>query len=174
MTVSEPRGRCCVSWVGLLAVWAGVALAAGCGPSTPAGLLVATSWPLDERVRLQSEFHQWLPSSGLDLGHEPIRLEWLVLAPGDDIERVARRRSPPDVLLGGRGASLEHLSRAERLLPVAAADSVRWCVTRRTDAGLGRSGDPRADALRIVVGLAPARAGSMAGGLCPPDRGRRA
>jgi hypothetical protein len=145
MIVSEKLGRFAISCAGLLALLAATIAATGCGLAAPPGLLVATTWPLDERVRLQSEFQQWVASSRPD----PIRLDWLVLAPGDDVERLSRRRSPPDVLLGSRARSLAQLSREERLLPVRAPDSARWCVTRRMAASPTALGDPRVDTLAL-------------------------
>ncbi len=149
MTVSEMRGRNPVSWAGLLALGVVIAAATGCGASAQPGLLVATSWPLAERVRLQSEFQKWLVSSRPDQGHAPITLEWLALAPGVDLEQVALRRSPPDVWLGAGAESLEQLSRQERLLPVKARDSARWCITRRAASVPAVLGDPRRDSLSL-------------------------
>jgi hypothetical protein len=145
MIVSEKHGLLSVSLAGLLALGAALVAATGCGPSAPAGLLVATTWPLDERIRLQSEFQEWVASSRPD----PIRLDWLVLGPGDDLKRVSRRRNAPDVLLGARASALEQLARHERLLPVKSPDSARWCVTRRTAASPAGLGDPRVDALAL-------------------------
>jgi hypothetical protein len=149
MTVSEIRGRFPSSWAGSLALAVVMAMATGCGASAPRGVLVATSWPLDERFRLQSEFQQWVVSSKPDPGHAPITLEWLVLAPGEDIASVARRRNAPDVLLGARLVSLEQLALQERLLPVNGPDSARWCVTLRAGNRQAGLGDPRRDTLSL-------------------------
>jgi hypothetical protein len=122
----------------------------GCGQPAPPGLLIATSWPLEERVRLRSEFQSWLSSSTLDSAREPIRLEWLLLMPGDSIEPVARRRSPPDIMLGGSPSSFERLSHEKRLLPVDSPDSAPWWVSRRAVNRLAERGDPRSDSLSLA------------------------
>jgi hypothetical protein len=145
MTVFEIRGRAPVAWIGLVALGAVMAVATGCGATAPPDLLVATSWPHDARERLKLEFQQWVVSSSPDPGHEAVGLEWLVLADGEDIERVARRRIPPDILLGAGATSLERLSREERLLPVKGPNSARWCITRRAASGPAELGDPRRD-----------------------------
>ncbi len=92
-------------------------------------------------VRIQ----KWVTSPSAVTGTEPIVLEWLLLTPGDDMERVFRRRRPPDVLLGGPLPSLDRLARAERLLPLSASGLARYCVSRRTDNGPADLGDPRTD-----------------------------
>ena len=106
----------------------------------------------------------------------PVGLEWLVLAPGDDLERVIRRRNPPDVLLGGRAPSFERLAREERLMPVRGL-GIRFAgVARRrtrTTASTGARRSPYGSDF-AGVGDDGARAGSMAGGLCPAGPGRRA
>jgi hypothetical protein len=153
MTVSEIRGRFRNSLAGVLALGVVTAAATGCGPSEQPGVLVATNWPLDERVRIQSEFRQWLMSSIPDPGHAPIKLEWLVLAPGEDMAPVALRRSPPDVLLGAPVALLEQFSQQERLIPVKDTDSVRWCMTRQAGIQPAEPGDPRRDTLALAWAL---------------------
>jgi hypothetical protein len=149
MIVSGFRGRVPVSWAGLLALGVFMSAATGCGASAQPGLVVATSWPLDERVRLQSEFQHWLISPRRDPGHEPVSLEWLVLGPGEDMAPMARRRKPPDVLLGAGAATLEQLSRQELLLTVDDRGSPCWCVTRRAASDLAELGDPRRDTLSL-------------------------
>jgi hypothetical protein len=153
MTVSEIRGRFRNSLAGVLALGVVTAAATGCGPSEQPGVLVATNWPVDERVRLQFEFQQWLMSARPDPGHAPIKLEWLELAPGEDMAPLALRRSPPDVLLGAPVALLEQFSQQERLIPVKDTDSVRWCITRRAGIQPAEPGDPRRDTLALAWAL---------------------
>jgi hypothetical protein len=153
MGVSAIRGRYRVSWASFLTLGVVIGAATGCGRSTEPSVLVATNWPLDERVRIQSEFQQWMMSSRPDPGHAPIKLEWLVLAPCEDMAPLALRRSPPDVLLGARAASLEQFSREERLIAVTATDSVRWCITRRPGIQPAERGDPRRDTLALAWAL---------------------
>jgi hypothetical protein len=149
MSVFDMRGRFPVLWAGLLALGVVIAAATGCGASAQPGLLVATNWPFAERIRLQSEFQKWAMSSSPEPGRTPIKLEWLVLAPGEDVAQVTRRRIPPDVLLGAGAASLEELSRQARLLPVNAPNSARWCVTVRAGTRPAELGDPRRDVLAL-------------------------
>ena len=130
--------------VGLLA-----SLLTGCEQPASPSLVVATSWPLGERLRIESEFQQWQASSKLAAGHESIRVQWLLLMAGDPIEPVAHRRSASDVLLGGRALALDRLSAEGRLLPVDALDSARWCVCRQAAGDQAGRGDPRTDSLAL-------------------------
>jgi hypothetical protein len=153
MTVSEFRGRVPVPWAGMFALGIAMAVATGCGGPAQSGLLIATSWPLAARVRLQSDFQKWVVSSRPDPGDEPVRLEWLSLAPGEDMALLPRRRTPPDVLLGAGANLLEQLARQDGLLPVKPPGSARWCVTRRAGSRSGELGDPRRDTLSLAWAL---------------------
>src|SRR5262249_42722960 len=55
----------------------------------------------------------------------------LILPPGEDPARLAGRRSPPDVLLGGPPASYQRLDRMGRLAPLPLEGSPSWSVARR-------------------------------------------
>jgi hypothetical protein len=114
---------------------------------------VATSWPLAERERLQRELQKWMESSRLDSRNEPIRLEWLILAPGDDRERLSRRRDSPAVLLGGPISTLERLAREGRLTPVEDGGPVRWCVARGVPNRTTGFGDPRTDSVALEMAM---------------------
>ena len=81
MTSSDTLGRYPALLAGLLALGAFVVATAGCDPPSSRRLMVATRWPLAERVRLESELQKWSSSSRLDPGHEPIDLDWLILRP---------------------------------------------------------------------------------------------
>jgi hypothetical protein len=134
--------------------------------------VVATSWPIAERVRLESEFRKWAAQSKLDLGEQPINLKWLILTPGDDLARVASRRNPPDVLLGGSAGAFDRLARAGRLSPLPGQRAAYWCIARPSTfrlvdgsplsepghetAGLG---DPRTDPARLVWAMSQLKPG---------------
>jgi hypothetical protein len=111
---------------------------AGCEPSGSNSdrLVVATSWPPVDRLRLESEFPIWSGTSRFDRGHGPVRIEWLILDPGEDLVRVVQRRSPPDVLLGGPASSFVRLARRNRLSPLPLKDSPLWSIARQATIGL--------------------------------------
>jgi hypothetical protein len=102
----------------------------GCDVAAPDRLVIATSWPLDDRRRLEAEFAGWLASSSSPVARGPIRLEWLILEHGDDPARVVDRRNPPDVLLGGPASSFDRLARTGRLSALPLAGSPSWTVSR--------------------------------------------
>jgi hypothetical protein len=128
-------------------LFAAIAAPMGCDPAGPRGLVVATSWPRAERARLTAEFPKWLASSRLDSVSRPIHLKWLPLAPGDDLDRVTRRRDAPDVLLGVPISSLEQLGRDGRLVLVDGEDPVAWYITPGMADQSPAMGDPRTDAV---------------------------
>jgi hypothetical protein len=145
---------------GVLAVATVMAATAGCDRPAPGVLVVATSWPLAQRVRLQSDFRQWVTSSALDPGHTSIELKWLILAPGDDIRSITRRRHPPDVLLGSPSRALERLAHDGGLLTIQDSDDALWCASRQRPLGMTEFRDPRTDAIaleRVLEQLEPAR-----------------
>jgi hypothetical protein len=150
MSVFLSRGRCFFnSLLTRFALGAATAVLTGCDqPATP-GLVVATSWPREERARLQAEFLKWQASSTLNSGREPIHLEWLFLMPGEAVGPMARRASPPDILLGGIASSYQRMSYDGRLLPVGPSDSARWCVSRRATGQPAGRGDPRTDSISL-------------------------
>src|SRR5438552_3230522 len=101
-----------------LVAWAGVAFGPmGCGVRPSDRLVIATSWPLDDCRRLESEFAGWVAASSGPVATGSVRVDWLILGPGDDPARVAGRRTPPDVLLGGPASSFERPVRLGRLSP---------------------------------------------------------
>jgi hypothetical protein len=107
------------------------ALLSGCERPVGDPLIVATSWPATERRRLESEFAGWLADHPDSSSPIPIRLDWLILSPGDDLAPLADRREPPDVVLGGSVPQLERLARTNRLAPPSTAGSSAWAVVRR-------------------------------------------
>jgi hypothetical protein len=139
----------------------------------PERLVVATSWPLADRQRIESEFHDWVVVSGSPAGSVGIRLDWLILASGDDPARLPERANPPDILLGGPESLFESLASDRMLSPLEAADSPVWLEAHREpnrSAGTvsGREGgspeefaDPRHDLTSRAVAMILLRAGSF-------------
>lgn len=113
---------------GLMALVCVLTSAPGCGWTVSEGLVVATGWPLQERRRLELEFQNWLKSSSGIHRLASLEIDWLVLAPGDDLVRVVARRHPPDVLLGGRASTLASLAGSQSLDPILSADSALWSI----------------------------------------------
>jgi hypothetical protein len=107
-----------------------LAAPSGCEPLPRDALVVATSWPASERRWIETDFAEWLHEHPQPDAHGPIRLGWLILSPGDDLERLAARRDAPDVLLGGPARVLERLLEAKRLARSARAGSPEWLVVR--------------------------------------------
>jgi hypothetical protein len=149
MTVPDIAGRFPAAPAIALALLGIAAAMTGCDLSSPRGVVVATSWPLAQRDRLQSELRKWQGPAGPGSKHEPIRLEWLVVAPGDDREQLARRLDPPDVLLGGPDSVFERLARLERLIPVDSGNPARWCALAHPAGPPAVFGDPRVDSLSL-------------------------
>ncbi len=110
----------------------------GCGPQESDRLVVATSWPEADRLRIEEEFAGWVRTSNQD-GLRSVRLEWLIITPGDNVDRLAVRRNPPDVLLGGPASTFERLGRMNRLSPLPIEGSPSWSVARRTSIRLAGS-----------------------------------
>ena len=143
MTVSEIRGRVpLVTWAGLLAL--GAVHGRGDGLRRLRDARPARRHELAAR-RAGSPPIRVSTVGGLvearSRASEPIMLEWLSLAPGEDIERVTRRRSPPDVLLG----SLVIVVRATLTTRAAAAGRsprirLAGASTRRAAARFGGAG----------------------------------
>jgi ABC-type glycerol-3-phosphate transport system substrate-binding protein len=119
-------------WRSLMIGLAGlVAALSGCDGPASDRLVIATSWKAADRHRIESEFARWLEQHPGPAVAGPIRLDWLILSPGDDLERLSGRRGPPDVLLGGPAPALERLARAKRLVPLPLDGSPAWAVARR-------------------------------------------
>jgi hypothetical protein len=108
-----------------------VAALSGCDPVADDRLVIATSWPAPDRRRMESEFAGWLDAHPEASSLGPIKLDWLILSPGDDLGRLAARRRPPDVLLGGPARALDRLAGAKRLSPLPIDGSPMWAVARR-------------------------------------------
>jgi hypothetical protein len=107
----------------------------GCNRGSSDRLVIATSWPLAEQRRIESEFQHWVLQSSMRGGPGPVRLEWRILAPGDDLVRVARRRDPPDMLLGVPALPFDRLARMQALAPLPIDGSPSWCIARRARLG---------------------------------------
>jgi hypothetical protein len=132
-----------------------VAAFSGCDPAAGPRLVIATSWPATDRRRIESEFAGWLVEHPEVSARRPIRLDWLVLSPGDDLERLARRRSPADVLLGGPARAFDRLGRAGRLSPLPIDGSPTWAVAQhgviRLVSALGEDREAAPSSARPVV-----------------------
>jgi hypothetical protein len=115
----------------ILGVGCLVAALSGCDGPAGDRLVVATSWTAADRHRIESEFARWLEQHPGPSPAGPIRLDWLILSPGDDLVRLAARRGPPDVLLGGPAPAFDRLARAKRLVPLLIDGSPAWAVARR-------------------------------------------
>jgi hypothetical protein len=116
----------------ILALAAALAGFTACDEPASVPLLVATSWPAIDRRLLETEFQSWIAASHAHLGHRRIRLEWLVIGPGDDLVGLALRGHPPEVVLGGSAAALARLAAARHLAPIDCSGSSLWCLARRT------------------------------------------
>jgi len=93
--------------------------AAGCVPGFDDGrVTVATHWPASARAR----FGAATGAAGA--------VRWVVLAPGDDPTRLADRRDPPDLILGGPASAFEALGRRDRL-GTSGDVAPAWRVARR-------------------------------------------
>ncbi len=139
------------------------ALPIGCHPfqgDRPV-LVVVSPWPVAQRRDVERAFSHWLANGHVEFA----RIEWLVLGPNDDLERVvlARRtgtnwtRSPLDCALGGPASRYERLSRLGQLIPSDSPESGRpaWRVVRRS--ALGRAVSDRPGAEGRSSGEAPPR-----------------
>ena len=78
---------------------------------------------------IEAELADWLAAS--TAGRGTVRLDWLILR-GDDRARLAGRRNPPDVLLGGPASAFDRLAGMNRLSPLPLEGSPSWSVARRS------------------------------------------
>ena len=92
-------------------------LATGCDVGGDDSLAVASAWPAAGRARAEALFRETTAA----------RVRWVVLAPGDDITRVANRRRPPDLILGGPASAYDALTRRGLLEP-SAEGAPAWYV----------------------------------------------
>jgi hypothetical protein len=144
---------------------------AGCVGGDDGAVTVATDWPAAERARIEEGFRQ---SSGLSASW---RIRWVLLAPGDDSARLARRRTLPDVLLGGPASAFARLD-AEGALELPEGGAPAWRVVRRgpsshrseqpVDRGLG---DPRRDPFALAWAREQLQSGPWAEGYARLVRG---
>jgi len=124
-------------------------------------LVVATWWPMEDRIRVESDFHAWLSNSGRNVQRQPVELEWRLVDGWDDWQRELARRHPPDVLLGGRIDSLERLARAGRLVAVGNDEPESWLPIRAGVIRLvDRSGQPASEREPRRVGAGKDGAGT--------------
>ncbi len=142
----------------------------GCGPPEPDRLVVATSWPMADRLRIENEFADWLRTSS-KISLQSVRLEWLILTPGDNLDRLAVRRDPPDVLLGGPAPSFVRLGRMDRLSPLPFEGSPLWSVSRRSWIRLAGS-SRQTPSSRQMAGFEPTPGPGGKIGPEGPDAGR--
>ncbi|MHB1557365.1 MAG: hypothetical protein ACYC61_07785 [Isosphaeraceae bacterium] len=124
-----------------------VATASGCDRTADRRVVVATSWPDAERGHIAEAFARRLAKG--DGARGPIAIDWLVLDPGDDRQRLAERRDAPDVLLGGPSRDFERLAAADRLRPLSKVESAVWAVVRRGEVRLEESSRAGAASARL-------------------------
>lgn len=138
---------------------AALGLLSGCRrePGTGAFLTIATAWSEAERTEVEREFARWVEG-------QPVaapRIAWIVLAPADDLGRIARRPAwgldprgrAPDILLGGPASSYRRLARAGRLAGADRPDGPPWRVVRRASIGWLMSAPAAAAARRPDLGF---------------------
>ncbi len=102
----------------------------GCNRRESDRLVVATSWPRTDRLRIEAQFADWV-AAGRPAEPRMGRIQWLILEPGADPARLAARRDPPDVLLGGPATSFDRLAETDRLAPLPLDHSPSWVVVRQ-------------------------------------------
>ena len=125
---------------------------------SPGRLLVATSWPAIDRRRLESEFQSWVAASHGHLEHRRIRLEWLILEPGDDLVRLVAAQGTTGCL--ARRQRLVVRSPGAGQLGRSTAGSALWCAIRLA---IGR----RVSAMPSLGSRAGRRAGTIASRSAP-------
>ncbi|MDR3632444.1 MAG: hypothetical protein P4L84_01330 [Isosphaeraceae bacterium] len=119
-------------------------LTTGCArvPLGNAPLTVATTWSSAERTRLERDFADWV-AARLAPDDGPLRIDWVVAEPGDDLVRIAVppsrpvdwRARPLDLMLGGPTSAYVELARMGRLAPAVVPDQPPWRIARRTAIG---------------------------------------
>ena len=121
---------------------------AGCQQGEPA-LSIATPWTAPERAGLDDAIRR--------TGAGPVR--WVWLAPRDDLAAVARRRDPPDLIVGGAASAYEGMAR--RGVVATGGGEPAWRRVRRSPTGQAadRDGDARSLTFHAPRALARAKAG---------------
>ena len=105
----------------------------GCARVGGDDLVIATTWTEPERAALEAGFRRW--AAGKDeAGGASVRIGWVILSPGDDLARVARRRWPVDLVLGGPASCFRRMEREGRLVPAEVEGRPAW-LRRRARAG---------------------------------------
>ena len=82
MSRFETDGRHLIVLTAMMALVGVVTGTAGCDPIASDGLVVATSWPLRDRSRLELEFQSWVKSSSGSTDPKAVEITWLVLEAG--------------------------------------------------------------------------------------------
>ena len=115
-------------------------------------LSIATSWTASERTKFDDSYRKW---ASLGFGRPPA-IRWEILAPGDDLVRVALRKWPPDLILGGPSSAYDRLAAQGRL--GSKEGGAAWRVVRRSPLGLAvrRDATRRAAFIQDSEGPAPA------------------
>ena len=116
-------------------------LVCGCArvPLGNAPLTIATTWPEEEQTRLEREFHRW-GAPRIHSADGPVAIDWVAVAPGDDLARVLVpplrpldwRGRPVDLVLGGPTSIFAGLEEQGRLV-------APWSVARRATIGWARN-----------------------------------
>jgi hypothetical protein len=104
---------------------------AGCEPLDGDALTIATTWPADARAEVEDALH----------ARGSQRVRWVLLAPGDDVARVAGRRQPPDLILGGSSSTYEKLD-ARGLLAPTSDGGPGWVVMSRAPLDINANSRP--------------------------------
>jgi hypothetical protein len=110
-------------------------LLAGCDPTAPTRLVVATTWPIEERAELEKSFRSKSPNL------PPI--EWVSLAVGESLARTIERRGGVDLIVGGPSWELEKLSASGKLEAINPSDLISWQSIGRRKSRLGSFGNGR-------------------------------
>jgi hypothetical protein len=119
---------------------------------------VATAWPSSVLGELQASFSK-------EIG-KPSPITWVILAPGEPLDRVVDRRGGVDILLGGSVEDHDGLAVEGHSVAIYPERGVAWDVARRPDTGaearsalevlnsLGSYADPRDDPASLALSKA--------------------
>lgn len=103
-------------------------------------LSIATPWTAAERAGLDDAIRR--------TGAGPVR--WVLLAPGDDLSAVARRRNPPDLIVGGAASDYQAKTR-RGVVARGGGDEPAWRLVRRSPTG--NAADRAADSDAQILGF---------------------